>query len=160
VSAAYIYPTLSDFGLASIEADSPRVDGVSTALEAHSEGMPVYNLTVDGGHTYFVTDDPGDIEPVWVHNGCNPLRTNLIEAGILPQRGEAAHHIVAKIAEAAEEAKNILNFHGIDIHEPINGVFLPRNASIANPFGKALHESLHTERNYREIRTCFKTASA
>ena len=38
-----------------------------TTAEAHPEGITVYNLTVDGDHTYFVAAATGN-EAIWVHN--------------------------------------------------------------------------------------------
>lgn len=38
-----------------------------TRSEAHPDGIAVYNFTVDGDHTYFVTDVADD-QAVWVHN--------------------------------------------------------------------------------------------
>src|SRR5262249_28102856 len=42
---------------------------ISTSAEAHPEGIDVYNLEVEGDHTYFVEDGAG---PVWVHNSYDP----------------------------------------------------------------------------------------
>lgn len=41
---------------------------VSSTREDHPEGILVYNLTVEGAHTFFVADDQGQVSPVWVHN--------------------------------------------------------------------------------------------
>ena len=43
---------------------------IFAALEREREKTTVYNLEVDGTHTYFVGD-----EGVWVHNGCGPSRS-------------------------------------------------------------------------------------
>lgn len=44
----------------------------ATDSESHPEGITVYNLTVDGDHTYFVTDVADD-EAVWAHNEGMPF---------------------------------------------------------------------------------------
>jgi hypothetical protein len=54
---------------------------VSSTSESHPEGIAVYNLTVDGDHTYFV-DDAVDGGAVWVHNRCSALRSALKKAGV------------------------------------------------------------------------------
>jgi hypothetical protein len=54
-----------------LAADGHWVTLTATTSELHPEGITVYNLTVDGDHTYFVTDASGD-EAVWVHNADTP----------------------------------------------------------------------------------------
>jgi hypothetical protein len=49
----------------------PGLDGstvVSSVREEHPEGVTVYNLEVEGAHTYFVRAEGSEVEPVWVHN--------------------------------------------------------------------------------------------
>ena len=36
----------------------------------HPEGITVYNIEVEGDHTYFVEDGAGEADWVWVHNTC------------------------------------------------------------------------------------------
>jgi hypothetical protein len=43
-----------------------------TAREEHPESVWVYNLRVEGTHTYFVREQGVDAEPVWVHNANYP----------------------------------------------------------------------------------------
>jgi hypothetical protein len=40
----------------------------SNAREEHPEGITVYNVEVEGTHTYFVRAAGSDAEPIWVHN--------------------------------------------------------------------------------------------
>jgi hypothetical protein len=42
---------------------------ISSVSEPVPGGLTVYNLEVDGDHTYFVEDGHGAQSPVWVHNG-------------------------------------------------------------------------------------------
>lgn len=41
---------------------------LANTAEAHPQGVTVYNLEVEGTHTYFVQALNSDAEPVWVHN--------------------------------------------------------------------------------------------
>ncbi len=52
-------------------ADGQEVTVVSVATVAHPEGVAVYNLTVEGDHTFFVASgEDGALAAVWVHNSC------------------------------------------------------------------------------------------
>jgi hypothetical protein len=53
-----------------VEPDGTEVTVVSSTMEAHPEGVTVYNFEVDGDHTYFVSADGQAVESVWVHNSC------------------------------------------------------------------------------------------
>lgn len=54
------------------------------------------------------------------------LRNNLKDAGFNPKPGEEAHHIIPKSEELAVPARIRLAQEGIDIDDPINGVFLSK----------------------------------
>jgi hypothetical protein len=41
-----------------------------------------------------------------------------------------------------------LEEYGIDINDEANGVWLPRNLSAPNPYGSAVHSTLHTPEYY------------
>jgi len=41
---------------------------LASTREEHPEGVWVYNLRIEGTHTYFVRQQGVDAEPVWVHN--------------------------------------------------------------------------------------------
>lgn len=43
---------------------------IANVGEDHPEGVIVYNLEVEGVHTYFVRAEGSDAEPLWVHNNC------------------------------------------------------------------------------------------
>jgi hypothetical protein len=68
----------------------------ATWREEHAEGagITVYNLTVEGGHTYSVDDQsPGGA--VWVHNTCEPYqvaRYNVLKRLSNSHDGLAIHH--------------------------------------------------------------------
>jgi hypothetical protein len=79
------------------------------------------------------------------------LARNLINAGYDPVGLDAAHHIVAGGAPDAADARAVLARYGIDINDPVNGVWLPRNLSVPNPGGAAVHSTLHTDNYYGYI---------
>ena len=145
--------------------DGQTATVVGTTSVAESQGVLVYNFTVADDHTYFVEgfgDNAGAgagadassslLDAVWVHNNCNPLRRNLIDFGLSPKAGQVAHHIVAQGAlnPAAQEARTILAAAGIDIHAPINGVFLDGS----------VHAGLHTDLYYRTVAQRLRAATA
>ena len=75
------------------------------------------------------------------------LARNLAQSGAVRQAGEAAHHIVARAAAAAEPAREVLAEYGVQIDEAVNGVFLP---AVRNYSGQAVnHLTLHTAEYYR-----------
>jgi hypothetical protein len=74
------------------------------------------------------------------------LVENLAESGEVRAVGEAAHHIVAKAAPRAEQARRVLQQAGVKINEAVNGVVLP---AVKNYAGKAAnHLTLHTNAYY------------
>jgi len=99
----------------------------ATLYEAHDQGITVYSIEVEGGHTYFVADAEGDVTAVWVHNRCNPLRARM---GPAPFAGAQAAHIVpvgafrnrSSVVQAyVRDAQAILRKHRIDLDTPVNG---------------------------------------
>ena len=50
-----------------LQPDGSFVTLTASQIEARSQGVTVYNLEVEGGHTYFV-DDAASGAAVWVHN--------------------------------------------------------------------------------------------
>jgi len=55
------------------QSDGAAATVVSTEYEPHPEGHPVYNFTVEGNHTYFVSAPGSRAPPLFVHNAtCNP----------------------------------------------------------------------------------------
>jgi hypothetical protein len=77
------------------------------------------------------------------------LARNLMQSGAVRQAGEAAHHIVAKGARAAQPAREALVRVGVQVDEAVNGVFLPAaREAISNA---ANHLTLHTQRYYQAV---------
>ncbi|MCW3840482.1 polymorphic toxin-type HINT domain-containing protein [Micromonospora yasonensis] len=117
----------------------------------------VFNLTVDGIHTYFVvTGDGRAADAVLVHNAnCSVnakiLAQNLSAANVVRPAETAAHHIVASGAKAAGPARAHLASLGVSINEAANGVYLPRFVSSANPLGAAVHSTTHSPAYYAEV---------
>lgn len=74
---------------------------------------------------------------------------NLAASGAVRQAGEAAHHIVAKAARAAQPARDVLGKVGIKVNDAVNGVILP---AAKDYVGQAVnHLSLHTEKYYNAV---------
>lgn len=69
------------------------------------------------------------------------LSSNLQKAGISKPQNAAAHHIVPKKDKVgnAEVARQILDEVGIDLDNPINGVYLPTDREFANTTNMAYH---------------------
>jgi hypothetical protein len=49
----------------------------------------------------------------------------------------------------AKEARLILKKAGVDINDVKNGVWLPKDTSVANPFAGEIHSKVHTSRAIR-----------
>ncbi len=52
------------------ETDGSWQAVLASTREDHPDGITVYNLEVEGDHTYFVEDGFGGVDAVWVHNVC------------------------------------------------------------------------------------------
>ena len=60
-----------------LQPDGSTATVTASTVEERAEGVTVYNLEVDGGHTYFV-DDQTNGAAVWVHNAsCGSVIRNL-----------------------------------------------------------------------------------
>lgn len=79
------------------------------------------------------------------------LGQNLERAGFARPADSAAHHIVAGTARQAAEARGVLQRFGIGINEAENGVWLPKNLSVANSTGAYVHSILHTNEYYSSV---------
>ena len=67
------------------EADGTWQTVLSTLRVDYPHGITVYNLEVEGDHTYFVDDGYGRRDAVWVHNACGNLKkldNKVIKAGV------------------------------------------------------------------------------
>jgi len=123
------------------------------AVRHYTQLHRVFNLTVEGIHTYYVF--AGD-EAILVHNAnCSTnakiLAQNMEASGVTRPAETAAHHIVASGAKRAAAARQYLVKLGVDINSEANGVFLPKNLGSANPLGAAVHSQTHTARYYAEV---------
>lgn len=63
--------------------------------------------------------------------------------------GHEAHHIIPKGMKEAAEARAILEKAGIGINKAENGIWLPKDSSVANPFAGDIHSKVHTSRAIR-----------
>lgn len=77
------------------------------------------------------------------------LRKNMINSGMPePDYPNAAHHIVAGGAAAAQRAREILEKYNIDINDANNGVFLPTVKGVSEA---TYHRAMHTAEYYRKV---------
>ncbi len=77
------------------------------------------------------------------------LARNLAQSGAVRQAGEAAHHIVAQTAKAAQPARDKLAEVGIKINDAVNGVILPATREYV---GQAVnHLIVHTQKYYNAV---------
>jgi len=60
--------------------------------------------------------------------------------------GHEAHHIIPKRSKWAIEARQILHDAGIGINESANGIWLPKDTTVANTFAGDVHSKVHTKR--------------
>lgn len=74
------------------------------------------------------------------------------------RKGYAAHHIVPASDKNAQNARDILKKHGIDINDAINGVFLPTDVSNSN--GEIVHKGRHPVEYSKEINRIINNADA
>ena len=123
-------------------------------IERLTESIQVYNLEVEGLHTYYVGSG------VLIHNACGDsqkLRNKMNAEGIFqPNDGNsyAAHHIVASSSPHAEASRVIFEILDIDINDYRNGVFLPQgNFGIG-----ANHNGLHTKMYFLKVNLLIKKA--
>ena len=71
--------------------------------EGKPDGVTVYNLTVEGDHTYFVEDGAGTQEFVWVHNGACDGFDNKVNHIFGPNTDR--HNLNGFVAEIGSETK-------------------------------------------------------
>jgi hypothetical protein len=68
---------------------------------------------------------------------------------VVREAGQAAHHIVARAAQAAQPARDKLAEVGIRINDAVNGVLLPATKDYA---GQAVnHLTVHTQKYYNAV---------
>src|SRR5690606_28830140 len=77
------------------QSDGSTASVIASQRESHPLGITVYNLEVEGAHTYFVTDGQGEVTAVWVHNAKYRVRNKW------GRRGSPAHRARITAAEAA-----------------------------------------------------------
>ena len=109
------------------------------AIEHTTSPITVYNIEVDGLHTYLVGS-----AGLAVHNpnywctskNAKELRENMIRDGAVePDFENSAHHIVESTDTRSKymiKARDHLDRLGIDINDSANGVFLARSSRVQN----------------------------
>lgn len=128
-----------------------KLSGLDNALstvifngkESRPSGVTVYNMEIQGSHSYFVQAEKSKGEPVWVHNSCEGLlRDDEMLADNLGGRkeGYTPHHLlgVAEVqrypvmAVAAEEL-------GYNVNRGNNGINLPNTLELAEDVNLPYH---------------------
>jgi hypothetical protein len=87
------------------------------------------------------------------------LAKSMEAAGQVRPPDSAAHHIVAGNAPGASNARAVLKRFGVGINDPANGVFLPKNTTVTNPTGAAVHSTLQTVDYYVEVTKMLEKAT-
>lgn len=77
------------------------------------------------------------------------LRKKMVAAGKTANPGDHAHHLVPSTHAGGKDARKILDKHGIDFNDAVNGVFL----------SPSVHAPLHTTKYMKEITKRIKRAS-
>ncbi|WP_189799683.1 RHS repeat-associated core domain-containing protein, partial [Sulfuricella sp. T08] len=80
--------------------------------------------------------------------------------GFAREAGDAAHHIVAGGANAAAEARAILQNFGVGINDAANGVFLPATKALAEASDAVAHAAVHTKEYYDSVTTALLQATS
>ena len=88
------------------------------------------------------------------------LGTALENSGFVREIGDAAHHIVAGGAQAASEARTILQNFGVGINDAANGVFLPATKALAQAGDAVAHAAVHTNEYYNSVTTALQQATS
>lgn len=86
------------------------------------------------------------------------LAQNLARSGQVRRVGEAAHHIVARAAAAAQPARDALQQFGVEVDEAVNGVVLPAVKGYAGQ--AANHLTLHTAKYYQAVNDLVSSAQS
>ena len=80
--------------------------------------------------------------------------------GLVREVGDAAHHIVAGGAQAASDARAILQNFGVGINDAANGVFLPATKALAQASDAVAHAAVHTNEYYKSVTTALQQATS
>jgi len=93
----------------------------SSVREEHPEGIEVFNLEVEGAHTYFVRAEGSDADPVWVHNAAG-YHENVFHANESPEGmalfgiAEAYRDFDPEIGEGDNVAVALVRVNGVEGH--------------------------------------------
>jgi RHS repeat-associated protein len=88
------------------------------------------------------------------------LRQRMIAEQGQPEKGWEAHHIVAVNDPRANGARAILGEAGIDINDPVNGVFLPGTKGLGYTGPAAIHNKIHTTKYYEAVETLLESTGS
>ena len=84
----------------------------------------------------------------------------LIGAGFpRPNSDHHAHHIIPRGDARAEALRQKLHDAGIDINDPTNLIWLPKNEDVDNPLGRTPHSQTYTNDYFNYLDEKFKNAT-
>ncbi|MEG6591325.1 S8 family serine peptidase [Paenibacillus barengoltzii] len=148
------------------------------ALKVNYKDTKVYNFTVSGFHTYYISDlgilthnllevceiqNYAKVSPKRLTNRKSNVASEILEAeikkatGMDKPYGWAAHHIVPNKSsnKHANELRDILTKNGIDLNSSANGVYLPRERGVSTTVidgqTMATHNGGHAESYYKFV---------
>jgi hypothetical protein len=79
------------------------------------------------------------------------LGQNLVAAGMPRPDNAAVHHVVAHGAARAAPTRKLLDAWQIGLEDAANGVWLPKNKSVAVGLSAAPHSAIHTKNYYDAV---------
>lgn len=107
-------------------------------------------MGLEGGSTpYFYVQNPLDWVDFFGLSSCELVKA-MEKAGASRPINSAAHHIVPEKAKGAQQARDILSKHNIDINSAVNGVFLP-NKNNQGTLSGILHNGRHPNKYISDI---------
>lgn len=131
------------------ETDGTWQRVLASTREVHAGGVTVYNIEVDGDHTYFVEDGAGPADAVWVHNTC--FRNEVLDRWsarlgrrIHPNR--QAHHVVPQNDPDAQDLRDLPGRNQVDVDDAMNGVPLLKRFHLRDIHGTRKEDYLDAVR--------------
>lgn len=121
--------------------------------------MPVFVPGAVGGLGVFLKVAPKVAVQTVARTSSKALARAMKLAGKIRLPGEFAHHIVAHGDPRARVSREILEKFGVKLDEAVNGIFLPGFKKSANPQGKAVHATVHTDAYYAGVEALLKKAT-